>query len=67
MCYSRGLITDWLAKLHNLYLMFFSLEAPKISPFAFDGDLKEGDRSQVMYFTYTCTLYKANPKLSSAL
>ncbi len=26
---------------------FSCSEAPKISPFAFDGDLKEGDRSQV--------------------
>ncbi len=27
--------------------LFSCSEAPKISPFAFDGDLKEGDRSQV--------------------
>ena len=28
--------------------MEFISESPKISPFAFDGDLKEGDRSQVI-------------------
>ena len=29
------------------YILLRAIEPPKISPFTFDGDLKEGDRSQV--------------------
>ena len=30
------------------HVLLSAIEPPKISPFTFDGDLKEGDRSQVM-------------------
>ena len=29
------------------HILLRAIEPPKISPFTFDGDLKEGDRSQV--------------------
>ena len=33
------------------HVLMTAIEPPKISPFTFDGDLKEGDRSQV-----SCTI-----------
>ncbi|XP_023335862.1 Down syndrome cell adhesion molecule-like protein Dscam2 [Eurytemora carolleeae] len=41
------------------YVVLIVIEAPKISPFAFDGDLKEGDRSQV-----SCTISSGDLPIS---
>ena len=36
-------------------ILLRAIEPPKISPFTFDGDLKEGDRSQVGGNTRLCS------------